>query len=88
MRGWFLRDGLQWIAYCISTRTIAENIAIIEGTTTAADEWVQVAAVMPVAVSVEVLRPKPTDLFMSTSKVLRAVMPRDIASVTADVAAV
>jgi len=87
MRGWFLRDGLQWIAYCISTRTIAENIAIIEGTTTAADEWVQVAAVMPVAVSAEELKRVPMLLFMDTSTALIPV--RDVPTlVTAAVAAV
>jgi len=87
MRGWFLRDGLQWIAYCISTRTIAENIAIIEGTTTAADEWVQVAAVMPVAVSAEELKRVPMSLFMDTSTALIPV--RDVPTlVTAAVAAV
>lgn len=87
MRGWFLRDGLQWIAYCISTRTIAENIAIIEGTTTAADEWVQVAAVMPVAVSAEELKREPRSAFIRASAALIPV--RDVPTlVTAAVAAV
>jgi hypothetical protein len=48
-------------------------MAIIEGTTTAADEWVQVAAVIPVAVIWAVLNPVPAAVLMVARLALMAV---------------
>jgi len=48
-------------------------MAIIEGTTTEADEWVQVAAVMPLAVSWAVLKLVPAAALMAATAALMVV---------------
>jgi len=45
-------------------------MAVIEGTTTEADEWVQVAAVMPLAVSWAVLKLVPAAALMAATAAL------------------